>query len=61
MTATNIVSSIEAELARLEKARALLAESTSTSNAATKKATGRRKMSAAARKRIADAQRKRWA
>jgi hypothetical protein len=63
MTVTNLVSSTDAEIARLLEARNLLAAdvSTSTSKAATKKTTGKRVMSAAGRKRIADAQRKRWA
>jgi hypothetical protein len=48
-------------LPRLLEARNLLAADVSTNEAAAKKTTGGRKTSAAARKRIADAQRKRWA
>jgi hypothetical protein len=58
MTQERILSSIDAEIARLTKARALLADSPTKGGAATPK---RRKLSAAARKRIAEAQRKRWA
>jgi hypothetical protein len=63
MTVDNIVSSIDDVIARLLEARNLLAAdvSTSTNKAAAKKITGKRKMSTAGRKRIAEAQRKRWA
>ena len=65
MTMTDILSSIDAEIARLQEARNLLAGSVANTRAikksATKKKTGKRVMSAEARKRIGDAQRKRWA
>lgn len=66
MNTQDILSAIDAEIARLQSARALLAGTvskrrgrprTSGSPAATKKRT----MSAAGRKKIAEAQRKRWA
>jgi len=62
MTTDRILAAIDDEIARLNKVRALL----STSAAAAKDNTAspgrkRRKLSAAARKRIAEAQRKRWA
>jgi hypothetical protein len=47
MTIDNILASIDSEIAQLKQARALLSN--------------KHKMSAAARKRIGDAQRKRWA
>jgi hypothetical protein len=59
MTVNSILSSIDSEIARLTKARALLATETSKDRAAPVRKG--RKLSAAARKRIADAQRKRWA
>lgn len=58
MTLDNIIASIDAEIARLEQARALFSTETSNAGSATRK---RRKLSPAARKRIAEAQRKRWA
>jgi hypothetical protein len=68
MTVTNIVSSIDAEIARLLEARALLAGSgpstgskAASKNAASKKTASKRVMSAEAREKIAAAQRKRWA
>lgn len=71
MSIENLLSTIDAEIARLQQARALLAgtsskgngkrgKSTTTATAAPKKR-ARRTMSAEARKRIAEAQRKRWA
>jgi hypothetical protein len=62
MTTDKILAAIDEEIARLKKVRALL----STSTAAAKDNTAspvrnRRKLSAAVRKRIAEAQRKRWA
>lgn len=61
MTIDNdILSSIDAEIARLKQVRALLS-SDGTKKTATVATPKNRKMSAAARKRIADAQRKRWA
>ena len=68
MSLDNVLSTIDAEIARLQQARALLAGTgagtrgrrTTTAADAPKKRT-RRRLSAEARKRIADAQRKRWA
>jgi len=59
MTLDHIIASIDAELSKLKQVRSIL------SGSLVKKAASpirkRRKMSAAARKRIAEAQRKRWA
>jgi hypothetical protein len=60
MTLDNIVSSIDAEIARLKQVRALLS-SDGTKKTDISAKPKKRKMSAAARKRIGDAQRKRWA
>jgi len=67
MSIENIISALDSEIRHLQQARSLLAL-LAVSNAvhtatATKPVTKRRKrtMSAEARKRIADAQRKRWA
>jgi hypothetical protein len=57
MDRSEILSSIDVEISRLEKARALLVGIPSKSKSAKPKRT----ISADARKRIADAQRKRWA
>jgi hypothetical protein len=57
MDTSSIIATIDAEISRLEQARALL-KGTATS---AKKTRSRRKLSAKARKAIADAQRKRWA
>jgi hypothetical protein len=66
----SILAEIDAEIARLTEARALLASMGSATSAATKgkgakkparKAGKKRVLSPEARKRIADAQRKRWA
>jgi hypothetical protein len=59
MTVNTIIASIDSEIARLTKARVLLATETSKDRAAPARKV--RKLSVAARKRIADAQRKRWA
>ena len=66
MTVSNIVDivvSIDARIAELTRARALLAgtEASSGTHAATKKKPRKRVMSAAARERMAEAQKKRWA
>jgi hypothetical protein len=67
MTIDSILSQLDAEIARLTQVRSLLASSAkSTSKLSIPKAgkvTRRKKrvLSAEARKRIADAQRKRWA
>ena len=60
MTLDRILASIDSEIAQLKHARALLSGN-GAQKAATLAATKKRKMSAAARKRIGDAQRRRWA
>lgn len=59
MSINDLLASIDSEIARLKQARALLAGIGGGKSAPAIKP--KRKMSAAARKRIADAQRKRWA
>jgi hypothetical protein len=70
MEIKNILAQIDSEIARLNEARSLLATIGTTANKAGHKTTRtaakakprkKRVLSAAARKRIADAQRKRWA
>jgi hypothetical protein len=70
MSIDSILAEIDAEIARLTEARGLLASMGSITSAANKgkaatkaaKKTGKKRvLSAEARKRIADAQRKRWA
>jgi|KBSMisStaDraftv2_1062788.scaffolds.fasta_scaffold1985283_2 hypothetical protein len=68
MSIESILAEIDAEIARLTQVRSLLAGSravvSSGSKSKTSKTPGKRKkrvLSADARKRIADAQRKRWA
>ncbi|WP_047487723.1 hypothetical protein [Terriglobus sp. TAA 43] len=77
MEVNRILAEIDAQIAKLQQARALLAGGSSTAPAVVKKAVGRprksittsaskatpkkRTLSAEARKRIADAQKKRWA
>jgi hypothetical protein len=70
MVIDSILAEIDAEIARLTEARALLANMNSAAPAATKgkaakkaakKTKKKRVLSPEARKRIADAQRKRWA
>lgn len=65
MTTADIITEIDAEIARLERVRKLLSNGSNSqlSGPLTKKASGRKKrtLSPEARKRIADAQRKRWA
>jgi hypothetical protein len=67
MTIDSILAQIDSEIARLTQARALLSNAgkvSATVKSAPAKAAGRRRkrvLSAEARKRIADAQRKRWA
>jgi hypothetical protein len=61
MTLTDLVSSIDAEIARLQQARALLTGSGSYAPKAGRRAERKYALSAEARKRIGDAQRKRWA
>lgn len=60
MDTASVLASIDAEIAKLQQARAVLAGTKVTTVAAPKK-TAKRRLSAEARKRIADAQRKRWA
>ncbi|KAA6459557.1 hypothetical protein DYQ86_15650 [Acidobacteria bacterium AB60] len=62
MTTDSILASIDAEIARLQNVRDLLAKTTmgkGAPDASTPRK--RRKLSPAARERIAEAQRKRWA
>ncbi len=66
MAIDNILAQIDAEIARLTRVRSLLASAGNTTAATRKgkKAAGKPKkrvLSLEARKRIADAQRKRWA
>ena len=61
MTRDNLLSSIDAEISRLQQARALLTRADSSSPKVTSKPRKKRQFSAEARKCIADAQRKRWA
>jgi hypothetical protein len=67
MAIDNILAQIDAEIARLTRVRSLLASAGNTTAVAIrkgKKAAGKAKkrvLSPEARKRIADAQRKRWA
>jgi hypothetical protein len=60
MTLHKILASIDDEIARLKQVRALLS-SYGAKKTSTPVVPKKRKMSAAARKRIGDAQRKRWA
>jgi len=60
MDTNSIIAAIDAELERLQKARVLLS-SIDRAAPPTKKIAKRRRLSAKARKAIADAQRKRWA
>jgi len=60
MTIDKILASIDSEIAQLKQVRALLAGG-GTKKMATSAPRKKHKMSAAARKRIGDAQRKRWA
>jgi hypothetical protein len=59
MSIDSLLASIDSEIARLKQARALLAGIGGGKSAPAIRP--RRKLSAAARKRIGDAQRKRWA
>jgi hypothetical protein len=70
MAIENILAQIDSEIARLKQARALLASTGTASTKSVRKAgkaaakgkpRKKRVLSADARKRIADAQRKRWA
>ena len=71
MTIENILAQIDSEIAQLQQAKALLSgagigvdngrKTVTAAKKAVKKASKRKPLSAEARKRIADAQRKRWA
>jgi hypothetical protein len=67
MNTQDILSAIDAEIARLQSARSFLAGAASTKRRGRPRTSGslaapkKRTMSAAGRKRIAEAQRKRWA
>jgi hypothetical protein len=61
MSIQQILLSIDAEIATLEQARAALAGTKTTATPVAPAPKKRRKMSAAGRKRIAEAQKKRWA
>jgi len=61
MNINEILSSIDSEIARLQQARALLARVSGGKSAGSSPIKRKRTMSAAGRKRIGDAQRKRWA
>jgi hypothetical protein len=64
MDTRSIVAELDAEISKLQKARAVLARDGKVNaviSRATAKVVKRRKLSAAARARIAAAQRKRWA
>jgi hypothetical protein len=64
MAISDLLSSIDSEIARLQQARSLLAgDSTGTHGgyAAASRPVAKRTLSAAAREKIAAAQRKRWA
>jgi hypothetical protein len=63
MDTTEIIEAIDAEIQRLQEAKALLDGSSTSKPAAAKPSpkSGRRKMSAAGRARIAAAQKARWA
>jgi len=60
VTIDEILASIDAEIAQLRQARALLSGN-GTKKMGALPSTKKRKMGAASRKKIADAQRKRWA
>jgi hypothetical protein len=67
MTVTDILSTIDAQISNLEQARTLLTDSGTgrrgkeSASTHVVKAKAKRTLSPAGRKRIADAQRKRWA
>ncbi|HEY2471369.1 MAG TPA: hypothetical protein VGI45_26490 [Terracidiphilus sp.] len=65
MTIANIVDELDAEIARLHQVKKLLSNGSNVrpGNQVAKKSPGRKKrtLSAEARKKIAEAQRKRWA
>jgi hypothetical protein len=65
MSLNDILSTIEAQISNLEQARALLTDSGTSrrgkKSASTRSVRRKRTLSAEGRKRIAEAQRKRWA
>lgn len=61
MDTQSIIEQIDSEISRLTQARALLANLGKTATKAATKKRAKRKLSVEARKRIADAQRARWA
>ena len=61
MSIDTLIAEIDAEIARLQQARTLLAGSQGRTTTAPAKKTSKRRLSAAAREKIAAAQRKRWA
>jgi phage gpG-like protein len=63
MTREDIIAAIDEEITRLEKVRALLRDTTGAKFLTNSVSTSRKKrnLSAEARKRIADAQKRRWA
>jgi hypothetical protein len=61
MPIEDVIKKIDAEIAKLQQARTLLAEHTVKSTAASQPTGKKRSLSVSARKRIADAQKKRWA
>jgi hypothetical protein len=61
MTIDKIVASIDSEIAQLKQARALLSSDGTKKTPSASPVRKKHKMSAAARKRIGDAQRRRWA
>lgn len=61
MDTNQLVAELDKEIARLREARSLLAGNSNGFKSTGSKVTGRRTLSAEARNRIAEAQRKRWA
>ena len=61
MTIDKIVASIDSEIAQLKQARALLSSDGTKKTPSASPVRKKRKMSAASRKKIADAQKARWA
>ena len=61
MTLENILTSLDSEIAQLKRARALLSGDVTKKLASAAPVRKRRKLSAASRKKIADAQKRRWA
>lgn len=61
MSISDLLFSIDSEIAQLQQARALLAGTLGGKSAGSPSVKPKRKLSAAAREKIAAAQRKRWA